>query len=158
MAICSYVRRGLYVRTASFSVENVPHSLLRPASEASDVLIHVVVRIVHQEHALFDVGGLDSFAGTAPYQFRGNYYGVGSLEYRFRIGRLPPTLGSSIYAITRGDAGKTWFNADDVSLSDLDYGLLIGLAADSNFGALIAAVGKAEGITPRFYLSLGNAF
>jgi len=109
-------------------------------------------------YALFDIGGAESFAGYAPYQFFGYYYGVGQLEYRYRIGQLPPTLGAGIYAVLRGDAGRTWLDADDIDAQDADFGLLTGLAADTIIGACRISVGKAEGLNPRLYFSIGNVF
>jgi NTE family protein len=109
-------------------------------------------------YALFDVGGIDSFAGLAPYQLRGNYYAVGQLEYRYRFARLPPTLGNGLFAILRGDAGNAWFNADEIQFENLNYGLLAGMGADTVFGSMVIAVGKAEGTRTRFYFTFGNVF
>jgi NTE family protein len=109
-------------------------------------------------YALFDVGGLTSFAGMAPYQLRGNYYGVGSLDYRFLLTQLSPTFGNGVYALLRGDAGNAWFDPDSVGLDNLEYGVLAGVGADTIFGACILAVGKAESLQTRFYFSIGNSF
>jgi NTE family protein len=109
-------------------------------------------------YAWFDVGGLDSFAGYAPYQLFGNYYGVGSLSYRYRIGKLPPMLGNGIFAIARLDAGNAWFDASDARFNNLQYGFLAGLGANTLFGTCTIAVGKAESISPRFYFTIGNTF
>ena len=109
-------------------------------------------------YALFDIGGLNSFAGMAPYQLRGNYYGVGSLDYRFLLTRLSPTFGNGIYALLRGDAGNAWYDPDDIGLDDLEYGVLAGVGADTIFGTCILAVGKAESLNTRFYFSIGNVF
>ncbi|MEN8255433.1 MAG: patatin-like phospholipase family protein, partial [Verrucomicrobiota bacterium] len=109
-------------------------------------------------YALFDVGGLDSFAGMAPYQLRGDYYGVGSLGYRYRLGRLPPAFGNGIYALLRGDAGNAWDTSDNIQVEDLDYGALVGLGADTILGTCTIAIGKAESIDPRFYFLIGNTF
>lgn len=110
------------------------------------------------DYAWFDVGGLDSFAGYAPYQLRGNYYGVGSLGYRYQLGKLPPTLGNGIFAMARIDGGNAWFSGSDAQLKNLDYGGLVGLGADTLFGSCIIAIGKAESTNPRFYFSIGNTF
>ncbi|RKX34580.1 MAG: hypothetical protein DRP64_19980, partial [Verrucomicrobia bacterium] len=109
-------------------------------------------------YALFDLGGLDSFAGYAPYQKRGNYYGVGSLGYRYELGKLPPTLGNGLFAMARVDAGNTWFSGADVRIKNLDYGGLVGLGANTIFGICQIAVGKAESTTTRFYFTIGNVF
>ena len=109
-------------------------------------------------YAWFDVGGFDSFAGYAPYQLRGNYYGIGRLGYRYELGKLPPTLGNGLFAIARIDAGNTWWSGSDVRIKNLDYGTLIGLGADTIVGTCHIAIGKAEGLSMRFYFSIGNTF
>ncbi len=109
-------------------------------------------------YALFDIGGIDSFAGLAPYQIFGQYYGVAQLEYRCRIARLPPALGKGLYLQLRGDAGNAWLEADHIGLDDLEFGGLAGLAAETNVGTCRLAVGKAEGYTPRLYFTIGNTF
>lgn len=109
-------------------------------------------------YASFDIGGLDSFAGYAPYQLRGNYYGVGSLGYRYQLGKLPPTLGNGLYALARIDAGNAGFNSSEVRLKNLDYGALVGLGANTIAGTCTLALGKAESTTMRFYFQIGNTF
>jgi NTE family protein len=109
-------------------------------------------------YATFDLGGLDQFAGYAPYQFRDNYYGVASLEYRARIGRLPPTLGKGLYAFLRGDIGNVWSGVDEIKFDTLEHGALIGLGANTIFGTCNLAAGKAESMSFRFYFSIGNHF
>ena len=109
-------------------------------------------------YATFGLGGLDQFAGYASYQFRDNYYGVASLEYRARIGRLPPTLGNGLYAFLRGDIGNAWSRADEIKFDNLEHGALIGLGANTIFGTCNLAVGKAESVNLRFYFSIGNHF
>ncbi len=109
-------------------------------------------------YALFDIGGLDNFAGYAPYQIRGQYYGVGRLNYRYQLGKLPPTLGNGLFALARVDAGNAWFNASDARLKNLEHGILLGLGADSILGTCHLAVGKAESTAIRFYFTIGNTF
>ncbi len=109
-------------------------------------------------YSSFDLGGLDSFAGYAPYQLRGSYYGVGSLGYRYKLGKLPPTLGNGFFALARLDAGNAWLNEDDVRLKNLEYGGLIGLGANTLVGTCTIALGKAESTSARFYFQLGNTF
>lgn len=109
-------------------------------------------------YAWFDLGGLDSFAGYAPYQLRGNYYGVGSLGYRYELGKLPPTLGNGLFALARIDAGNMWDSGADARFRNLDYGGLVGLGADTIVGICQLAVGKAENTPVRFYFNIGNTF
>ena len=109
-------------------------------------------------YSLFYLGGMNSFAGYATHQLFGNYYGVGNFEYRYRIGRLPPTVGNGLYGVLRFDVGQTWFNAEDIEFGSLDYGGLAGLATDTLLGTCTLALGKAEGLNLRFYFSIGNVF
>ncbi len=109
-------------------------------------------------YAEFDIGGLDSFAGYASDQLRGNYYGVGSLSYRYELGKLPPTFGNGLFAMVRGDIGNTWDTGSHIRINNLNYGILVGLGADTLVGICQIAVGKAESIHPRFYFSIGNTF
>ena len=58
----------------------------------------------------------------------------------------------------RGDAGNAWFDADEIEFQNLDYGLLAGVGADTVFGSMVLAFGKAEGTRTRFYFTFGNVF
>ena len=108
-------------------------------------------------HSLFSLGGMDSFAGYTPDQLLGNYYGIMSLGYRYRLGRLPPTFGNGLFAMVRFDAGNVWMNARDADIEDLNYGTLIGLGADTVIGRCILSVGKAKELDHlRVYFSLGT--
>ncbi len=109
-------------------------------------------------YALYDAGGFHSFAGLAPYQIRGNYYAITSLEYRYQLMQLPPTLGNEVFGIARGDLGNTWFNADDIKFDNLRSGALIGVGADTIIGLCVLSFGKAESMNPRLYFSIGNIF
>jgi len=109
-------------------------------------------------YALFNIGGLDSFAGMAPYQFRGSYFGIGHLEYLYKISQLPPTLGGGLFFISRIDAGNAWYSSKDITSKNISYGCLVGFGAHTILGTCFIAVGKAESIDPHLYFSLGNSF
>ncbi|WP_372794455.1 patatin-like phospholipase family protein [Pontiella sp.] len=110
-------------------------------------------------YSTFHLGGMDSFAGYGPYQQFGNYYGVISLGYRFRLGRLPPTLGNGVFALARLDAGNAWDAPDDADIKDLNFGGLVGVGADTAIGRFVLSMGKAEELNHvRLYLSVGNDF
>ncbi|MDF7806595.1 patatin-like phospholipase family protein [Pontiellaceae bacterium B12219] len=110
-------------------------------------------------YAAFQLGGMDNFAGYAPYQRFGNYFGLASLGYRYRLTRLPPTLGDGVFAILRLDAGNTWMNSDDISVKSTNIGGLAGVGADTAIGRFIVGLGQAEDVSsPHFYLSVGNTF
>ncbi|QBG47093.1 hypothetical protein EGM51_06680 [Verrucomicrobia bacterium S94] len=110
-------------------------------------------------YSTFFLGGLDSFAGYAPYQLFGNYYGLLNLGYRYRLGRLPPTFGNGIFALARFDVGNVWIDKDDVDIKDLEYGALIGIGADTMIGRVVLSIGQAAELnSPRFYMTIGNEF
>jgi NTE family protein len=107
-------------------------------------------------YAQFTLGGPFSFAGLAEDQFRGSYLGLVSLGYRYRLAQLPSQLGRAVYALTRFDTGNVW--EDEVDTSDLRYGGAVGIGADTSFGPLYVAYGRADEGYGRFYFSLGTVF
>jgi len=107
-------------------------------------------------YAQFTMGGPFDFAGLAENQFRGPYFGVGSLGYRYRLVELPAQLGRGIYTLARFDTGNVW--QDAVDTGDLRYGGALGLGADTAIGPLYLAYGRADGGYGRWYFSLGTAF
>ena len=59
-------------------------------------------------HAQLTPGGPFRFVGLADDQFRGACLGVVPLGYRYRLSDLPAQMGSTIYVLTRFDAGPVW--------------------------------------------------
>ena len=106
----------------------------------------------------FTLGGVSSFGGLSRGQLRGPYVGVASLGYRYRLGRLPPGLGNGVYALIRGDAGNVWQDQDDIDSSDLRYGLLGGLAADTAIGPVSLVYGADNEGGNSIYFSVGVQF
>ncbi len=109
-------------------------------------------------YSAFALGGFNEFAGLAPYQKRGNYYAVGKLGYRYQFLKLPPTLGDQVFGLAQFDHGNAWFDSDDIHFNNLRSGFMIGAGADTMIGTCILSVGKAEGVKPRFYFSIGDVF
>jgi len=109
-------------------------------------------------YAEFLLGGPHRFAGLAEDQLRGQYMASGSLGYRYRISRLPPSLGRGVYAMLRGDLGNVWQESSDVDFNDTLWGLGGGLGADTALGPAYVGYGYADGGSDRFYFSLGTAF
>jgi len=107
-------------------------------------------------YALFPLGGLESFAGLARYQFRGSSLGVGSVGYRYRLLELPAQLGRGIYTITRYDIGNVWDGSADIS--DIRQGVALGIGADSLIGPCYLVYGMANGGYKTFYFSIGTEF
>lgn len=106
----------------------------------------------------FYIGGIYEFAGTAPYQFHGNYYGVGTLFYRYQLAQLPSGFGEKLYLLVRGDVGNAWDSTSDINAKDLTYGSLVGVGMNTVLGTCTLAIGKADHIKPRIYFSIGNLF
>jgi NTE family protein len=106
----------------------------------------------------FTLGGVSSFGGLARGQLRGEYLAVGSLGYRYQIGRLPPGLGNGIYVLIRSDAGNVWQDNRDVDFGDLRYGVLAGLAADIAMGPTSLLYGAANEGGSSMYFSVGVQF
>jgi NTE family protein len=110
------------------------------------------------EYDRFKLGGPFLFAGMAEGQVRGDFLGVASLGYRYRLARLPPSLGQAAYALARVDVGNAWQEAGDVGTDDLIVGGLIGLGVDTLAGPVVLGYGQAEGGFSSFYFSLGTSF
>ncbi|MEN8215605.1 MAG: patatin-like phospholipase family protein [Pseudomonadota bacterium] len=55
-------------------------------------------------------------------------------------------------------AGNAWDNYDNISIKDLLYGGLGGIAWDTPFGSLLLAAGYTKGGRFNYYLSLGHLF
>lgn len=107
-------------------------------------------------YALFPLGGLESFAGLARYQFRGSTLGVGAVGYRYRLMELPSQLGRGIYTITRYDIGNVWDGT--VDLADIRHGVALGVGADTIFGPCYLVYGMANGGFNTVYFSIGTEF
>ena len=109
-------------------------------------------------YAEYLLGGPHGFAGLDEGQLRGAEAGVISPGYRYRISRLPPSLGQGLYTMFRFDVGNVWDDTGDISANDLLLGGAVGLGADTLLGPAYLGYGLAEGSRSRFYLSLGTAF
>jgi NTE family protein len=110
------------------------------------------------QYARFTIGGLDTLAGLADEQLRGDYFGAGRLGYQYRMGRLSPSMGDGIYLVAWADAGNVWEDSGDISTSDLVYGGLVGVGAETVIGPIYVGLGSAEEGEHRLYFSLGSAF
>ena len=110
------------------------------------------------DYAEFLLGGPLEFAGLEEDQLHGQYMGSVSLRYRYRISRLPPSVGRGVYAMVRGDLGNVWQDSDDVGIDDTIWGAGIGLGADTALGPAYIGYGRAEDGFDRFHFSLGTVF
>lgn len=64
---------------------------------------------------------------------------------------MPAQLGRAVYVLTRFDTGNVW--DDDADLDDLRYGGALGIGANTAFGPLYLAYGRADQqLQPRLLL------
>lgn len=106
----------------------------------------------------YAIGGLPTIPGLAPGELRGSYYDVARVTYRYRFGRLSPSMGKDIYAIGTVSAGNVWQESSEIDASDLIVGTLIGLAADTIVGPVAIGMGQAEEGARQLYVSVGTVF
>lgn len=104
------------------------------------------------------VGGEDSFVGLSDGELRLEDFGIGSLVYRYRLARLPPTFGQAIYAILRFDAGKVWRDEETGGGSDWIQSAGAGLGLDTKMGPIYLGYGRTDDGDDRGYFSLGAFF
>ena len=110
------------------------------------------------QHSKFLLGGFSSLMGLAEGQLRGDHYGTVSLGYRYRLAKMPPSLGEGVYATIRIDGGNAWQEGEDIEASDALYGGGIVLGAETAMGPIYLGYGYAEGGNSRFYFSVGSLF
>ena len=106
----------------------------------------------------FLVGGLVSFMGLAENELRGQKFSVITLTHRYRVTRLPPSIGRAVYSLVRFDTGNVWSDQDDIDYTDVRYGGGAGLGADTAIGPIFLGYGMADRGASRFYFSLGTIF
>jgi NTE family protein len=106
----------------------------------------------------FLLGGLFSLAGYSEGELRGQVVTSASAGYHFRLGTLPPGFGYGVYAGAALDGGNVWESTDDVTLSNLIYGVRLLIGADTLLGPVFFGYGFAEGGQERLYLTLGRTF
>ena len=104
------------------------------------------------------VGGVASFPGLAPNELVGQHGGVATVGYRYRMAKLPPSLGKGVYLVVEENAGNVWQQAEDISPSDLIFGTAVALGADTVLGPIYVGGGFAEGGRHQFFFSLGSRF
>lgn len=95
----------------------------------------------------FSLGGFLNLSGLSANQISGKYYGVGAFVYYRQLndGGVSSLFGVPVYAGFSLEAGNTWNNADDISLSTLRYGGSVFVGADTPFGPLYLGSGYTRG-------------
>lgn len=116
-------------------------------------------KVVRPEN-LFSLGGFLNLSGLSPGSLAGPHYGIGRLIYQRRIGRGGSgVLDFPAYAGMSFEAGNTWLESSDVSLSDLRKNFSVFFGIDSPLGPVYLATGyDAEEHEKAFYLFLGRTF
>ncbi|QQR73505.1 MAG: patatin-like phospholipase family protein [Holophagales bacterium] len=127
---------------------------------------HTVVGIVHATSALGTtlpsservyLGGLFNLSGMPAGDVAGNYGGVASLIYLYRLGRLP-SFGEGIYAGLSFEAGNAWERSRSARFDDLRTAWSVVFGADTVLGPLYLAHGRTAKGNDSFYLYLGRTF
>ncbi|MEO1086910.1 MAG: BamA/TamA family outer membrane protein, partial [Acidobacteriota bacterium] len=105
----------------------------------------------------FFVGGILSFSGFQPNELRGQAVGVARLGYFRDLGKTSFGLLDGVVAGGWIEVGNVWedeeFFGDDLIVAG---GVMLG--ADTAFGPVYIAYGRAETDDDQFYLSVGTTF
>ena len=106
----------------------------------------------------FQLGGFRRLSGYRTNAFTGPYMAFGSLGFRREIGRLPSILGGGIYLGGTFEAGNTWAQGADVSLSHLRVAGSVFLGGETPLGPIYLAYGLAERGNSALYFLIGVPF
>ena len=107
----------------------------------------------------FRLGGFRRLSGYSQDELLGPYMAFGSVTYLREIGRFASSIiGDAFYAGLSLEAGNTWTDGADVSLSDLRYAGSVFLGVDSPLGPVYGSVGIAEGGRSTVSFSIGVPF
>lgn len=101
----------------------------------------------------FSLGGPFRLGAFPPYAFRGPKYLLGSVGYKFPIGRLPKLLGGKLYVETLAEAGSVF---DQVRAARVKSSVTVGLTADTLLGPLFAGGSVGGSGATRIYFVLGR--
>jgi len=168
----NFPRRGLLLATEHYQAKpslGSDHEYRRLDLEtvaAETVGRHSFLALMHGTSALgsglpsanrVQVGGLFSLSGLPPGEVSGNYGGVATAIYLYRLGRLP-NFGDGIYVGASLETGNAWERASDVSSRGLRWSTSILFGADTILGPVYLAHGWTSGGRDSFYLYLGRTF
>lgn len=107
----------------------------------------------------FELGGFRRLSGYSQDELLGPYMAFGSVTYLREIGRFATSIvGGATYLGVSFEAGNTWTDGADVSLSDLRYAGSVFLGVDSPLGPVYVSYGIAEGSRRSLSFSLGVPF
>ncbi|MBK5255686.1 MAG: patatin-like phospholipase family protein [Vicinamibacteria bacterium] len=101
----------------------------------------------------FSLGGPFRLGAFPTHAFRGPKYLLGSLSYRFPIGRLPKLLGGRLYVVGLAEAGGVF---DRPSSARIKASASAGMTADTLLGPLFAGVSVGQGGRARVYFMISR--
>jgi len=103
----------------------------------------------------FLVGGIDGWLAYGSNELRGNQYFLFRMGYEHRLFKLPPFIGTGVYAIGMYEIGKMY---NDPSISALPNDGAAGILARTAFGPLF--IGGSVGDTghAKWFFNLGHVF
>ena len=105
----------------------------------------------------FLLGGFQRLSGCRPGELRGQYYGLGSLIYSFRLTRLNELWSSAVYLGASIETGSVWEEPEEIGAEHLRLGGSLYAAMDTPLGPLYLGFGLAERIADaKVYLFLGR--
>lgn len=108
---------------------------------------------------LQDLGGLFSLSGMQRYQLNDRYKLFGAFIYRYRL--LDNDFGAFRYPVYAGwslERGNVWHERKEINWNDMYTAGSVYLGADTLFGPVYLAYGRASAGEGSFYLFFGNSF
>jgi NTE family protein len=106
----------------------------------------------------FSLGGLFRLSGYPPSSLSGPYLGLTVVSYFYQVADYGTKIFSGIYAGGSLEAGNVWQDRHDPSLSDLEWSGSLYVVADTYFGPVYLAYGRAKDGHDAWYLFLGRTF
>ncbi len=106
----------------------------------------------------FQLGGLFNLSGYAPGALSGPNAAVGVLSYYYRLVEVDSTLVEAVYGGMSVESGKAWDGLGNGGSEDLLWSGSLFLGADTFFGPLYLAYGRARDGPQSVYLFLGRSF
>ena len=104
---------------------------------------------------LFTLGGIRTFPGLRPGEFRGSSYWSVGARYSWRLVDLSPLSGQALYAGLRADVAEMRKRFDGVE-PDVLYGLSGSISGRTPVGPFLFSVGYVDGGEWRAQFTLGR--
>lgn len=104
---------------------------------------------------LFTLGGVRTFPGLRPGEFRGSSYWTTTARYSWRLGNLPSVSGQALYAGVRVQAGEMRKRFDGLEPEVL-YGLSASIGGRTPVGPFLFSLGYVDGGDWQLQFTLGR--